>query len=69
MAKPFNKKTAPPAPRMITVLKNQLTKVEMDQISEQFINDPGPFLTIAEVLAIEQAKQRPESPQSQPDDH
>lgn len=68
MAKaPKKKKTKPaPTPPMITVLVNQLTDAEMDEMSEQFLNHQGPYLTIGEILAMHQAKQNPESPESQP---
>lgn len=49
-----NKKAAP---KRVAVIKNGHTDAELDQMEERWVNHPGPRLTLAEVLAIEQAKQ------------
>ncbi len=45
------------APKMIAVIKNGHTEAEMDDMEERWANHQGPYLTLAEVLAIEKAKQ------------
>ncbi len=50
-----SKKTAP-APKLVAVIKNGMTKQEMKESGEHWANHPGPYLTLAEVIAIETAK-------------
>jgi hypothetical protein len=45
-----NKKAAP-APKLVAVIKNNLTKQEMDQAGQHWANHPGPYMTVAETLA------------------
>ncbi len=48
----LNKKaTAAPAPKLVAVIKNNLTEKEMDESGEHWANHPGPYMTIAETLA------------------
>ena len=52
-----NKKTAPAStPKMVAVIKNGMTKQEMKESGEHWANHQGPYLTLAEVIAIETAK-------------
>jgi len=50
------------------VIKNGHTDAELDEMEERWVNHQGPYLTLAEVLAIEEAKQlgRPENESQQP---
>jgi hypothetical protein len=45
-----NKKAAS-APKLVAVIKNNLTKQEMDEAGEHWANHPGPYITVAETLA------------------
>jgi hypothetical protein len=49
-----NKKATP---KMVAVIKNGHTDAELDEMSERWVNHQGPYLTLAEVIAIEKAKQ------------
>ena len=40
------------------MLKNGHTEAELDEMEERWVNHPGPYLTLAEVLAIEAQKAR-----------
>jgi hypothetical protein len=53
-----NKKTAA-APKLVAVIKNNLTEQEMDASGEHWANHQGPYMTVAETLAYaaERAKQ------------
>ena len=67
MLKASNNKTTPKAarPRMVAVIKNGHTDAELEEMGERWVNHQGPYLTLAEVIAIEQAKQATKSPESQ----
>lgn len=52
-----NKKVAK-APKMVAVIKNGHTDAELKEMGERWVNHQGPYLTLAEVIAIEQAKQQ-----------
>ncbi len=58
------KPTKKAAPKLVAVIKNGHTDAELDEIEERWVNHQGPYLTLAEVLAIEKAKQpdKPEQP-------
>ncbi len=45
------------APKMIAVIKNGHTEAELDEMEQRWVNHQGPYLTLAQVLAIEKAKQ------------
>jgi len=45
------------APKLVTVIKNGHTDAELDEMEERWVTHQGPRLTLAEVIAIEQAKQ------------
>lgn len=49
-----NRKTAP---KLVAVIKNGHTDAELDEMEERWVNHQGPRLTLADVIAIEQAKQ------------
>lgn len=57
-----NKKNPKTAPKRIAVIKNGHTDAELDEMEERWANHQGPYMTLAEVLAIEKAKQA-QSPQ------
>ena len=44
------------APKLVAVIKNGHTDAELDEMEERWANHPGPYLTLADVLAIEKAK-------------
>ena len=44
-------------PKLIAVIRNGMTQQEMDESEEAWANHQGPYMTLAEVLAIEKAKQ------------
>lgn len=47
-----NKKAATaPAPKLVAVIKNNLTEQEMDEAGERWVNHQGPYMTVAETLA------------------
>jgi hypothetical protein len=50
-----NKKAAP---KLVAVIKNGHTDAELDEMEERWVNNQGPYLTLAEVLAIETEKAR-----------
>lgn len=53
-----NKKVATAsAPKLVAVIKNGMTEQEMKESGERWANHQGPYLTLAEVMAIEKAKQ------------
>lgn len=56
------------APKLVAVIKNGHTDAELDEMEERWANHQGPSLTLAEVLAIEKAKQqgKPENEPQQP---
>jgi len=62
------KPTKKAAPKLVAVIKNGHTDAELDDMEERWVNHQGPYLTLAEVLAIEEAKQlgRPENESQQP---
>ena len=51
------KQTTAAAPQYIAVIKNSMTDQEMDESGEAWANHQGAYMTLAEVLAIEKAKQ------------
>lgn len=57
MLKSKKNPTKKTAPKMIAVIKNGHTDAEMNEMEERWANHQGPYLTLAEVLAIEKAKQ------------
>lgn len=50
------KPTKKAAPKLVAVIKNGHTNAELDEMEERWTNHQGPYLTMAEVLAIETAK-------------
>ncbi len=48
---PNKKAAAATAPKLVAVIKNNLTEQEMDESGEHWANHPGPYMTIAETLA------------------
>jgi hypothetical protein len=42
----------------VAVIKNGHTDAELDEMEERWVNNQGPYLTLAEVLAIETEKAR-----------
>ncbi len=42
---------------MVAVIKNGHTDAELAESGERWVNHTGPYMTLAEVLAIEAAKQ------------
>ena len=44
-------------PKRIAVIKNGMTDQEMDESEQAWLDHQGPYMTLAEVLAIEKAKQ------------
>ena len=49
-----NKKPAIPA-KMVAVIKNGHTAAELNEMGERWVNHEGPYLTLAETIAIEKA--------------
>jgi hypothetical protein len=50
------KPTKKAAPKLVAVIKNGHTDAELDEMEERWVNHQGPYLTLAEVFAIETAK-------------
>lgn len=51
-SKNLNKKsTTASAPKLVTVIKNNLTEQEMNEAGEHWVNHKGPYMTVAETLA------------------
>ncbi|MBC3789135.1 hypothetical protein [Spirosoma utsteinense] len=48
---PNKKAAAATAPKVIAVIKNNLTEQEMYESGAHWANHPGPYMTIAETLA------------------
>lgn len=48
---PNKKAAAASAPKLVTVIKNNLTRQEMDEAGEHWVNHKGPYMTVAETLA------------------
>ena len=46
------------APKLVAVIKNGLTKQEMDESGEHWVNHPGPYMTVAETLAYAAERDR-----------
>lgn len=42
---------------MVAVIKNGHTDAELKEMGERWVNHQGPYLTLAETIAIEKAKQ------------
>jgi hypothetical protein len=57
MLKPPRNPNKKATPKMVAVIKNGHTDAELDEMSERWVNHQGPYLTLAEVIAIEKAKQ------------
>ena len=57
MLKAPKKPTKKAAPKLVAVIKNGHTDAELDEMEERWVNYQGPSLTLAEVLAIEKARQ------------
>lgn len=55
---PSKKVTAASAPKLIAVIKNNLTEEEMDELGEQWANHTGPYMTVAETLAYAAERDR-----------
>lgn len=54
-----NKRAAPEVvPKLVAVIKNGLTKQEMDESGEHWVNHPGPYMTVAETLAYAAERDR-----------
>ena len=56
---PNKKAAAVPTPKLVAVIKNNLTEQEMDESGEHWANHQGSYMTVAETLAYaaERAKQ------------
>jgi hypothetical protein len=52
-----NKKT-PAAPKLVAVIKNNLTEQQMDASGEHWANHQGPYMTVAETLAYAAEKDK-----------
>jgi hypothetical protein len=48
---PNKKAAAASDPKLVAVIKNNLTKQEMDETGEHWANHQGPYMTVAETLA------------------
>lgn len=44
------------ATQLVAVIKNGHTDAELEEMGERWVNHEGPYLTIDEVIAVEQAK-------------
>jgi hypothetical protein len=55
---PLHAPTPPhaPTPKLVAVIKNNLTEQEMDASGEHWVNHKGPYMTIAETLAYAAAR-------------
>ena len=56
MLKPPRNPNKKATPKMVAVIKNGHTDAELDEMAERWVNHQGPYLTLGEVIAIEQAK-------------
>ena len=54
-------------PKMVAVIKNGHTDAELDEMAERWLNHQGPYLTLGEVIAIEQAKQAVQADRQTPE--
>lgn len=62
-----NRRTAPaPAPKLVAVIKNNLTEQEMKESGEHWANHKGPYMTVAQTLAYaaEQARKAQKNSES-----
>ncbi len=57
MLKSPKKPTKKGIPKMVAVIKNGHTDAELEEMGERWVNHKGPYLTLAETIAIEKAKQ------------
>lgn len=48
------------ATQLVAVIKNGHTDAELEEMGERWVKHEGPYLTIDEIIAIEQAKQAKE---------
>ena len=55
---PRNPNKKPSSPKLVAVIKNGMTEQEMRESGEAWATHTGPYLTLAEVIAIEKAKQQ-----------
>lgn len=55
---PNKKAPAAPAPKLVAVIKNNLTEQEMDASGEHWANHKGPYMTVAETLAYAAARDK-----------
>jgi hypothetical protein len=55
---PNKKAAAASAPKLVAVIKNNLTEEEMDELGEQWANHTGPYMTVAETLAYAAERDR-----------
>lgn len=55
------KPTKQAAPKLVAVIKNGHTDAELDEMEGRWVNHQVPYLTLAEVMAIEKAKQPDQS--------
>ena len=54
-------------PKQVAVIRNGHTDAEFNELEERWINHPGPYRALADVVAIEKAKQVDETTdESQP---
>lgn len=44
-------------PKMIAVIRNSHTDAELKEIGDRWVNHQGPYMTVAETIAIEKVKQ------------
>ena len=51
-------KKANKAPKLVAVIKNNLTEQEMDEAGEHWANHPGPYVTVTETLAYAAEKDK-----------
>lgn len=57
--KPTKRETATAdRPKMVAVIKNGHSAAELAESGERWVNHTGPYMTLAEVLAVEAAKQK-----------
>jgi hypothetical protein len=64
---PNRRNTPSPAPKLVAVIKNNLTEQEMNESGEHWASHKGPYMTVAQTLAYaaEQGRQATKSPESQ----
>lgn len=55
---PNKKAPVAPSQKLVAVIKNGMTKQEMKESGDAWANHQGPYLTLAETIAIEKGKQQ-----------